>query len=295
MDYQRLQLANASKLPQKAWSDSISSTLYPGVERQRPFTLADLDKMSYEEIKRIYSERFASAGDFNFYVTGAFNVDSLKLMVETYVASLPGVAKRENFVDLGIDARKGVVENRFFREMETPQAFLAQIWHGQKKYTLKDALTIGAFGDVLSQRYLKSIREDGGLSYSVQAQADLSYGEDEEYTLQIVCPFTPEKCDSVLLLMEIGIQDIAQKGVTDEELDKIKKFELKQYADNQRENAYWQNLIIEKVEWGKDGQKDYEKIINGLNSKDIQKFVKKTLLKKPNTSTIIMLPASLQK
>ena len=295
MDYQRLQLANASKLPQKAWGDSISSTLYPGVERQRPFTLADLDKMSYEEIKRIYSERFASAGDFNFYVTGAFNVDSLRLMVETYVASLPGVAKRENFVDLGIDARKGVVENRFFREMETPQAFLAQIWHGQKKYTLKDALTIGAFGDVLSQRYLKSIREDGGLSYSVQAQADLSYGEDEEYTLQIVCPFTPEKCDSVLLLMEIGIQDIAQKGVTDEELDKIKKFELKQYADNQRENAYWQNLIIEKVEWGKDGQKDYEKIINGLNSKDIQKFVKKNLLKKPNTSTIIMLPASLQK
>ena len=108
MDYQRLQLANASKLPQKAWSDSISSTLYPGVERQRPFTLAVLDKMSYEEIKRIYSERFASAGDFNFYVTGAFNVDSLRLMVETYVASLPGVAKRENFVDLGIDARKGV-------------------------------------------------------------------------------------------------------------------------------------------------------------------------------------------
>jgi zinc protease len=204
------------------------------------------------------------------------------------------VAKRENFVDLGIDARKGVVENRFFREMETPQAFLAQIWHGQKKYTLKDALTIGAFGDVLSQRYLKSIREDGGLSYSVQAQADLSYGEDDEYALQIVCPFTPEKCDSVLLLMEIGIQDIAQKGVTDEELDKIKKFELKQYADNQRENAYWQNLIIEKVEWGKDGQKDYEKIINGLNSKDIQKFVNKTLLKKPNTSTIIMLPATLK-
>ena len=294
MNYQRTTLANASKLPQKAWSDSIQSTLYPGVDRMRAFTMEDLDNMSYERIKRIYSERFASAGDFNFYVTGAFNVDSLKLMVETYVASLPGCAKREQFKDLGIEPRNGVIENRFFREMETPQAFLAQIWHGDKKYTLKDALTIGAFGDVLSQRYLKSIREDGGLSYSVNAQADLSYGVNDEYSLQIVCPFTPEKCDSVLLLMQIGIQDIATKGVTDDELDKIKKFELKQFADSQRENAYWQNLIIEKVEWGKDGRKDYEKIINGLNSKDIQKFVKSTLLKKPNTSTIIMLPASLQ-
>ena len=122
----------------------------------------------------------------------------------------------------------------------------------------------------------------------------MAYGKKDEYSLQIVCPFTPEKCDSVLLLMQIGIQDIAQKGVTDEELDKIKKFELKQFADAQRENAYWQNLIVEKVEWGKDGQKDYEKFINGLNSKDIQKFVKKTLLKKPNTSTIIMLPSTLQ-
>ena len=127
------------------------------------------------------------------------------------------------------------------------------------------------------------------------AQADLSYGIDDEYTLQILCAFTPEKCDSVLHLMQIGIQDIAQKGVTNEELDKIKKFELKQYADNQRDNYYWQNLIMDKINWGKDGQKDYEKFINGLNSKDIQKFVNKTLLKKPNTSTIIMLPASLQK
>ena len=295
MDYQRLQYANAAKLPKKAWNDSISSTLYPGVERQRAFTLEDFDKMNYEEIKRIYSERFASAGDFNFYVTGAFNVDSLKLMVETYVASLPGVAKREKYVDLGIDARKGVVENRFFREMETPQAFLAQIWHGEKKYTLKDALTISAFGEVLKLRNLKSIREDGGLAYAIVAQADLSYGIDDEYTLQILCAFTPEKCDSVLHLMQIGIQDIAQKGVTDEEVENIKKFELKQYADNQRDNYYWQNLIMDKINWGKDGQKDYEKIVNGLNSKDIQKFVNKTLLKKPNASTIIMLPASLQK
>ncbi len=294
MTYQRTSLANAAKLPQKAWSDSIQSTVYPGVELHRAITLADLDKMSYDDMKRIYSERFASAGDFNFYVTGAFNLDSLRVMTETYLASLPGVAKREKYADLGIEARKGVVENRFFREMETPQAFLAQLWHGDKKYTLKDALTISAFGDVLSQRYLKSIREDGGLSYSVQAAASLDYGKDEEYSLQIVCPFTPEKCDSVLLLMQIGIQDIAEKGVTDEELDKIKKFELKQYADSQRENSYWQHLIVDMVEWGKDGHKDYEKLINGLNSKDIQKFVKKTLLKKPNTATIIMLPSTLQ-
>ncbi|MBO7295246.1 MAG: insulinase family protein, partial [Bacteroidaceae bacterium] len=53
MDYQRLQYANAAMWPKMACNDSISSTLYPGVERQCAFTLEDFDKMNYEEIKRI--------------------------------------------------------------------------------------------------------------------------------------------------------------------------------------------------------------------------------------------------
>jgi predicted Zn-dependent peptidase len=44
------------------------------------------------------------------------------------------------------------------------------------------------------------------------------------------------------------------------------------------------------VNWNKDTQKDYEKAIQGLTSKDIQNFVKKVLLKQNNCITVSMLP-----
>lgn len=289
----RTSLANAEKQPMKAFSDSISSTLYPGEPRKSSVGLKDLDGVSYDEIKRIYSERFQSAGDFDFYFTGAINPDSLRLYAETYIASLPAMAKREKMKDLGIDMRKGVVENRFHRTMETPQAYLIQAWHGKAKHTLKDELIVNTFGAILDQRYLKSIREDGGLSYSVSVAAELNYGIDEEFITQVVCPFTPEKCDSVLLLMKVGIEEMAKNGVTDEELDKVKKYNVKNYGDNQTKNEYWQQLIIAKTAWGKDLHTDFEAYANGVTSKDIVKFIKKYLLKQNNCSTIIMLPASL--
>jgi hypothetical protein len=196
--------------------------------------------------------------------------------------------------DLGIDMVKKQVENRFYREMETPQAYVLQVWHGKAKHTLKDQLIVSTFGEILSQRYLKSIREDGGLSYSVNSSASLSYGLKDEFVLETVCPFTPEKADSVLLLMKQGIEEIAQNGVTEDELSKVKAYKLKSFKDNQTKNEYWQSLILAKTNYGKDQSENYEELVKNISSKDIQKFVKKYLLKQNNCASIIMLPASLK-
>ena len=294
MNSMRTSLANAEKQPTKAFSDSIQSTLYPGVARKKSISLADLDKVSYDEIRRIQQDRFKSPSDFNFYFTGALNADSLRLFVETYLASIPASGKRESMKDLGIDMVKKQVENRFFREMETPQAYVLQVWHGKAKHTLKDQLIVSTFGEILSQRYLKSIREDGGLSYSVNSSASLSYGLKDEFVLETVCPFTPEKADSVLLLMKQGIEEIAQNGVTEDELSKVKAYKLKSFKDNQTKNEYWQSLILAKTNYGKDQSENYEELVKNISSKDIQKFVKKYLLKQNNCASIIMLPASLK-
>lgn len=114
--------------------------------------------------------------------------------------------------------------------METPQAMLVQFWSGDLKYDLKNAAVVNTLGEILTQRYLKSIREDAGAAYSVGASASAEFGIRDQYMLQIYCPFKPALRDSVLSLMQQAIDDIAQSGVTEEELDKVKKFELKDYA-----------------------------------------------------------------
>ena len=207
--------------------------------------------MNYEEIKRLYTQRFASAGDFDFYFTGALNEDSLRTFCEQYIAPLPGVKKRETYTDLGIRPRKGMLMNRFERELESPQAMLIQLWNGEQPYTLKDAVAADAFGQVLTKRYLKSIREDRGMAYSVGADASLNYGVRNTYSLQVFAPFTPEKCDSVLLLMKQDLHELAKNGVRPDELEEVKRFEIKQYEEQQRNNGYWQGLMQQQNRWNK--------------------------------------------
>ena len=287
----KAQLENVEKLPDAAFSDSLTSTLYGHNPRVARLHMKDLEKADYETIKRIYSERFDAAGDFDFYFTGAINVDSLRLFVEQYIAPLKAQAKREKYVDLGIVPVEGQIDNFFTRSMETPQATIVQFWTGKMKYNLKNAEILNTLGAILTQRYLKSIREDGGMAYSVAAEGAAQFGAHENYILQIYCPVKPAKRDSALLLMQQGIEDIAAKGVTLEELDKVKQFELKDYADSQRKNGYWQGLITTKTQWGKDNREGKEAIIKSITSADIQKFVKKVMLKHKNRVTVSMLPA----
>lgn len=286
----RTTLENADKQPMKVFSDSLNATLFGHNPYKRSIKVGDLDKANYETIKKLYSERFNAAGDFDFYFTGAIDVDSLREFTEQYIAPLKGVKTRETYNDLHLDMVDGVVNNHFFRKMETPQAIVVQAWHGKNPYTQKEAAVVNALGAVLTQRYLKSIREDAGIAYSVFANAKATFGSTDNYTVIVQCPVKPAKLDSALLLMKQGIDDISAHGVTADELEKVLAFELKDYADSQKKNSYWDNIIYCKNTWGKDAFTDYDKVLKSVTSKDIQDFVNNILLKQNNCITVSMRP-----
>ncbi len=289
----RTSLANAEKQPMKAYSDSLQATLYGHNPLRASLKLADLDKANFETIKKLYSERFNAAGDFDFFFTGALNVDSLREFTEQYIAPLKSVKKREQYIDLKVEPVQGVVNNHFFRQMETPQAVVVQIYTGKNPYSMKEAAVVNALGAVLTQRYLKSIREDAGIAYSVGTDGSASYGVNDRYTLVTQCPVKPAQLDSALLLMKQGIDDIAKNGVTADELEKVLAFELKDNADNQKKNGYWMNLITEKVIWNKDLRTNYEATLKSITSKDIQDFVNNVVLKQNNCITVSMRPTDM--
>lgn len=294
MDATRQQLENAEKLPMKSFQDSITVALYQRHPRLVDLQLKDLDKVDYATIKRIYKERFQSVGDFDFYFTGAIPVDSLRLLTEQYLAPLPALqGEREQFKQWNIEIAPGKRDLTFRRTMETPQAYTIQVWNGALPYTLENDVTMQALGSALSQMLLKTIREDAGLSYSVSAEGESSYGASERYTLEIIIPFKPAQVDSVHLLVQEGIEQVAQKGVEARYIDDFKKFELKELEDGQRRNAYWQSLIVTKMLFGYDRQQGMREVIENLTSEKVQRMVKEVLYKQGNTVTVTMLPQDL--
>lgn len=295
MDGLCLQLENVEKNPMKSFQDSIQQAIYCGNPRKINLKLEDLNNIDYATCQRLYKTRFQSVGDFDFYFTGAFNVDSLRAYVQEYIAPLPAMkGQRESYNKANlVSIVPGQRTVRYERQMETPQAYTLQIWNGEMPYSIEQGVVVEACGAALDQMLLKTIREDGGMAYSVSANANASFGAKEEYVLQIVAPFTPAKVDSVLLLMQEGIEEIAKNGVKEKYITDFQQFELKEYTERQRSNGYWQSLIRTKNRWGRDLLTGYDAAINSVTSEKIQQFVRDFLLKHRNVVKVTMLPADL--
>lgn len=286
----RTSIQNAEKRPETAFSDSISATLYDHNPMRRRLVAADLDNVSYDAIRRIYSERFASPGDFTFIFTGKIDADSLRAFAEQYIASLPPQKKREKRPHTTVEPHKGETTNSFVRSMQTPKAFIFTAFMGRTKYSMRGDVASGLCGDILRKLYISTIREEAGISYTVQADAGMSFTPYGSYYLEVVCPTKPLKADSAMLLINQGLERMAAKGVSKQDLDDVVKYRLKRYADNQRSNGYWSSLISAKALYGVDLRTGYEETVKSITSADIQNFLNKVVLRQNNRTTVVMTP-----
>ena len=283
-------LANRSANPLSALQDSVTVHVHGNNPRVQPFTLDRLKNVRYDEILRIYRERFANPADFTFYFTGAVNEDSIKALAAQYLGSLPTKGKAEKLTSDGVEMWKGVQTNRFGKKMETPQCYILQVWNGKCPFTAKNKVIAEALGDVLDMIYTETVREKYSFAYSTSTRCSLSKDINESFLLQTVAPVKPEKCDSALLVIDQGVEQIAREGVNAEHLAKIKEQMLKSYETNQRENRYWHSRIQTLLTTGTNLCEGEKEAIQGLTSDDVKDFLNKVVLKQKNKLNVIIEP-----
>ena len=81
---------------------------------------------------------------------------------------------------------------------------------------------------------------------------------------------------------------MAKEGPSAEHMQKIKEYMLKKYKDAQKENGYWLNNMDEYFYTGIDNTKDYEKLVNSITAKEVQKFAD-DLMKQKNEVEVTMV------
>jgi zinc protease len=84
--------------------DSLTVTLYgKNNPRKRIFNQDYADAISFEKIKTIYSQRFADASDFEFFIVGDVKAEQLKPLLEQYIASIPAKNTKETYKKNGAE------------------------------------------------------------------------------------------------------------------------------------------------------------------------------------------------
>ena len=283
-------LKNRLLQPEAVFSDSLQATLSCHNPRNKYIDLDDLKKVDYDRILQIAKERTANAAAYTFTIVGNYDEQTIRPLLEQYLAALPAKGKVVKGTDIATDF-KGIVTNNFKHKAETPKAIAVMAWNSKTlPYNLEYSIKASMAGQILAMEYLKKIREDAGAAYTVQASASVTrddFGTDG--TIFCYCPMKPEKADTAVMIMRNEVEQMMTTCDADK-LQKVKEYMLKNHGDQLKQNNYWMGRIGIWRKYGLDFHTDYEKVVNAQTPESISDFVKE-LVKAGNRAEVVMMPA----
>ncbi len=280
-------LENMEVNPMIAFSDSLQAALFNHHPRAIRIKADMVDKIDYSKIMEMYKDRFKDASDFTFILVGNIDEEAAKPLIETYLASLPSINRKETYRDNKMYFRKGEYKNVFTQKMETPKATTLTFYSADMPFTLENAILAEATEQVLDMVYTEEVREKEGGTYGVGIFATLKKYPKEQAYMQIVFDTDPDKCEKMVDIVLKEAEKAANEGPKAEYLKKVKEFMLKKHKENLKENGYWLNALNDYYFMDYNSVEGYEKIVEGLTTAKIQKFLKDLLSQKNRTEVIM--------
>lgn len=282
-------IQNQEQNPNFIFQKKVQEFLYTSPNKQ-VFGISDIEKANRENILSIINEQLASAADFTFVFSGNFDETELKTLVEQYIASLPSVKgkKQDLKYNSAVEIKSGSEEKDFTMKMEVPQGSAAVIISGKMPYSFKNRLMASMSAQIISTRLLNEVREKEGAVYSIYTQGSQDRLSEVSVTYQTIFQVKPEKKDRALEIIRSEFEKLA-KETPAEELDKVKEFMVKQYAENEHTNSYWCSMMAGNELKPAEVFAQAEKAILSVTPKELSEYVNK-VMKQNNYRVLVMMP-----
>lgn len=276
-------LINQDSNPASAFSDTLVAALYKNNPKRTPLKLEDIDKIDYDNILKLYKDRFADASQFVFTFVGNINLDTLKPLVEEYIGSLPALHRKEkgNVTDM----RQGLYTNNFKRPMETPKSTVSVTYWGKQKYSYENALKLQILGSIMRIVYTKTIREEQGGTYGVSVSEGLSRFSNT-FSFRFSFDTNADQEELLKKLAREELMNVIEAGPDQEDFDKVIGNMLKTYDEYQKQNNYWGSIINAYYIDGIDAT-SYKKIVSKQTPESIRKYARR-LFKHVNDIEVTM-------
>ncbi|WP_179348673.1 M16 family metallopeptidase [Winogradskyella pacifica] len=278
-DKQKAFLGNLLSSPQFYFQDQLSEFIYGKNPRYTGFpTAEDMDNADYNLAYEKYKERFADAGDFNFYFVG--NIDETKLveLCETYLASLPSTESNESYNVSDFRPLTGSHE-KIVEKGEDPKSSVRITYHGPTDYDEKEAHALKSLAEVLSIKLIEKLREEEGGVYGAGANASISNMPYDWFRFNISFPCGPENVDKLITATMKEVDLLINEGPTEKDLEKVKKAQILDYEEDLKTNRFWLGQLKNADYLKKDAHNilKFEDAVNSLTVADLHSAAKKYL------------------
>ena len=276
MEQQQEFLTNAHVNPMLAYNDTLHKVAY-ATNRMASMDKEQLKRVNYNRIMHIYKELFANAANFKLILTGNININKLRPLLCQYIATLPSNNTKETigtYEPKLVDGKKTYI---FHKKQTTPTAITTIVIKGKMEYNNRNELLMDAIGQLLRIVYTEKVREDKGGTYSVQVSGDLQHHPNNEALLRIAFQTDPQKYNSLIPIVYKELEKMATEGPSQQDLDKVKAYELKVYNQVLRMNNYWEYVLYTDLYNGIDVDTDFRYIIENMTCDDIRTTLRNLL------------------
>ena len=251
----RAELANQRNSPEAVFADTISLTMAQHNPRTKLMSAPLLDSVDIRRALAIQKERFADASGFTFFFVGSFAPDSLRPLVERYLAALPSLDRKETARDVGIRPPSGVIERTVRKGVEA-KAQTEIVFTGACTYSYENRIILGGLRDLLDIRLREALREDKGGTYGVSVGANCTHIPTERYEITVSFGSAPERADELTREVFAVIDSIKAGAVSDSNMMKIHELPLRAHETALRQNGSWLSAMADADEDGRD-QRDF--------------------------------------
>lgn len=276
MEQQQEFLTNAHVNPMLAYNDTLHKVAY-ATNRMASMDKEQLKRVNYNRIMHIYKELFANAANFKLILTGNININKLRPLLCQYIATLPSNNTKETigtYEPKLVDGKKTYI---FHKKQTTPTAITTIVIKGKMEYNNRNELLMDAIGQLLRIVYTEKVREDKGGTYSVQVSGDLQHHPNDEALLRIAFQTDPQKYNDLIPIVYKELEKMATEGPSQQDLDKVKAYELKVYNQVLRMNNYWEYVLYTDLYNGIDVDTDFRYIVENMTCDDIRTTLRNLL------------------
>ncbi len=242
-------LANQIASPDVVFNQAIDATLSQNSPRRHSETSTTVGQWNLQKALAFYKARFADASHFTFVFVGSFTPETIRPLVETYLASLPATQAHETWRDLGIAPPRGVIEKTIEKGI-APKSEVAIVFSGPFGYDDANRLALRAMILVLQSRLNDAIRQDLGGTYSITATPETEKLPRPEYRVRIDWTCDPARTASLVQRVFEEIAFVRATLLSPEQVVRLRDVLLREFDRNNQDNGYLLSQISRRYEEG---------------------------------------------
>ena len=235
LERRRTRLVQEAESPDAVFSKELTKTLY-GNPRFHPLELEDLEKININDAMN-FIRLSQNPSDYTFVFSGSLDLNVLRPLVQTYLASVP---IRDISFNEWIDEdymRPGKIEKEIRKGREERSTVYIG-WFKPMEYTEENSAAAAVLQEYLDIRLTEEIRESLGGVYSISAGVSLSPLPRGELSggLYFIC--NPQRAEELSAAAIAQIEMISRGDISEDILVKSREALIQSHEQSIQSNLY---------------------------------------------------------